>query len=213
MIEGAESARQFNGFTPRQQQRALAVLQRTGNYRTRANPGADVRIGKNVFAIRRALAKIFHHIQDNADCFLGVLSIRYWKSKKGDHAFPGSGLEVSAFVREMLSGPANKLCRRFGEGRRLRIFRGSKFVADIADYDAYFVSFRLRIERNSPVIKAAKFFIRQAIAKECSHQMRAVSPQKSRPAFRNGQCECQCKNGGNRLEKYPVERADPRQAK
>src|SRR5205807_7741335 len=126
----------------------MAVLQRTGNYHTRANPRPDVRIGKSVFAICRALAKIFHHIQDNAECFLGVLSIRNWKSKKGDHAFPVSGLEVRAFVREMLSGLANKLCRRYSEGPGLRIFRGCKFVADIADYDAYFVCFRLRFKRS-----------------------------------------------------------------
>src|SRR5437899_9700938 len=100
----------------------MALLQRTGNYHTRTNPRPDVLIGKSVFAICRALAKILHHIEDNAECFLGVLSIRNWKSKKNDHAFPVGGLEVSAFVREMLSGLANKLCRRFGEGRRLRIF-------------------------------------------------------------------------------------------
>src|SRR6266436_1415160 len=154
MVQSAESAGQFNWFAARQKQRALAVLQRAGNYHAGANPGAD--IPGNFFVAFPALAKILYHIENNADCCLGMLRVRHWKSKESDHAFPVSGVQKSVFFGEVFSGLANKSRRGFSEGGRLRIFRECKcatadsargeFVAEVAHHNAYVVRFRLSIE-------------------------------------------------------------------
>src|SRR5437899_2213804 len=110
MIQGAKSASKVDRFAARQKQRALAVLQRTGNDRAAANAGADIPVANNVSGLLPALAKILYHLENNVDCFLSMLSVYNWKSKKRDHAFPVGGVQVSAFLDQMCSGLANKFC-------------------------------------------------------------------------------------------------------
>ena len=78
-----------------------------------------------------------------------MLTVRHWKSKEGDYAFPVSGVQVSAFFREVRGALANKFRRGFGERSRLGVFRECKsatadssrgeFVAEIADHNAHVV--------------------------------------------------------------------------
>src|SRR5436190_24021639 len=95
MIQGAESAGQVNRFATRQKQRTLAVLQRTGNDRPRADSRADTSFVKDVFAIFAALAELLVDVEDNADCLLGMLRVRSWKSKDRDNAFSVGGVQVA----------------------------------------------------------------------------------------------------------------------
>src|SRR5206468_7615546 len=117
MIQGAESAGQVNRFATRQKQRTLAVLQRTGNDRPRADSRADTSFVKDVFAIFAALAELLVDVEDNADCLLGMLRVRSWKSKDRDDAFSVGGVQVSTLFDELRSGSANKFCRRSEECR------------------------------------------------------------------------------------------------
>jgi hypothetical protein len=123
-----------------------------------------------------ALAKILYHVEDNTNCLLGMVSVRNGKSKNGDHAFSVSRMQVSAFINQMFSGLANKFRRHFGERGWLGIFRECKSVTDIADHNACFVCFRLRIESSCALSKTTKFVFRETIGKECSYKMRAVPP-------------------------------------
>ena len=71
----------------------------------------------------------------------------------------------------------------------------------------------MSIERNYPIPNTAKFFPRQAVGEESSRQARAIPPQENNPTLRGNQCEHDRKHRGQWLEKYPVERADPRKPK
>src|SRR5206468_11540421 len=117
MIEGAESAGQVNRFATRQKQRTRAVLQRTGNDRPRADSRADTSFVKDVFAIFAALAELLVDVENNADCLLGMLRVRSWKSKDRNDAFSVGGVQVSTLFNEVRSGFANKFCRRSEECR------------------------------------------------------------------------------------------------
>src|SRR5207302_1971537 len=156
-----------------------------------------------------ALPEILGDVEENADCLFGMPRVRNGKSKDRDDALSVSGMQVSTLFNEMRSGLANKFCSRFRKSGGLRIFRERKFVADVADHHAYCVLFWLGIERNRAVGKAAKFLSRETIGKKCSHQMRAVPAEESRPAFSDRECKYERQNGGNRLEEYSVKRADP----
>src|SRR5213592_4451288 len=176
MIQGAESAGQINRFAARQKERTLAVLQRTGNDRPRADSRADTAFVKGVFAIFAALAEILIDVEDNADCLLGMFGVRSWKSKDCDDALSVGGVQVSTLFDQVRSGFANKFCRGFRKGGRLEIFRERKFAGDIAYRHAYLIRFRLGIERSCAVANTSKFLFRNAIGKKCSHQMRVVPP-------------------------------------
>ena len=120
--------------------------------------------------------RILYHVEDNAHCFLRVLGVRRGKPENADDTFTISSLQVSAFVGQTRSGLANKFCCGFSERRRLRTFCEGKLVTNIAHHHAYFVRFRVRIERSCGVLETAKFLFRKAIGKERSHHMRAISP-------------------------------------
>src|SRR5882724_171470 len=176
MIQGAESAGQVNRFATRQKQRTLAVLQRTGNDRPRADSRADTSFVKGVFAIFAALAEILIDVEDSANSLLGMCGVRSWKSKDRDDALSVGGVQVSTLFNEVPSGFANKFCRGFRKGGGLRVFRECKFAGDIAHHHAYLIRFRLGIERSCAVANMSKFLFRKAIGKKRSHQMRIVSP-------------------------------------
>src|SRR6266496_3065317 len=176
MIQGAESAGQVNRFATRQKQRTLAVLQRTGNNRARADSRADAPSARGVFVISAALPETLIEVKDNADCLLGMFGVRSWKSKNRDDALSVGRVQVRTLFNKMRSGLANKLCSGFRKGGGLRIFRECKFVADIGYHYAYLIRFRLGIERSCAVANTSKFLFRKAIGKKCSHQMRMVPP-------------------------------------
>src|SRR5438094_5586876 len=167
MIQGAESAGQINRFATRQKQRTLAVLQRTGNDRPRADSRADTSFVKDVFAIFAALAELLVDVEDNADCLLGMLRVRSWKSKDRDDALSVGGVQVSTLFNEVLTGFANTFCRGFRKGGGLRTFRECNLVGNIAHYHAYLIRLRLGIERSCAVANTSKFLFRKAIGKKC----------------------------------------------
>src|SRR5205823_8350072 len=102
MIQGAESAGQVNRFATRQKQRTLAVLQRTGNDRPRADSRADTSFVKVVFATFAALAEILIDIEESANSLLDMLRGRTWKSKDRDDALSVGGVQVSTLFNEVL---------------------------------------------------------------------------------------------------------------
>src|SRR5262245_36592864 len=135
------------------------------------------------------------------------------KSKNRNDAFPVGGLEKGSLFNQVLGGFTNKFRHRFSKPGGIGVSRESVTVGNVAGNHTCFVRFGLSIEWNCPVADTTKFFFRKAIGKNCPHQVRAVSTQKRHPCFRASHRKCDRENAGNRLEKNPVKRADPRKYK
>src|SRR5690242_18992844 len=107
MIQGTKSPGKIDRFAACQQQRSLNIYHCTGNDRARANPDPNIPLVRSFFLTLATLAKILQHFQDNAGCFLSMVSVWNWKSKERNDPFPVRGMQISVLGNEMRCRLAN----------------------------------------------------------------------------------------------------------
>src|SRR5436190_14347991 len=187
-----------------------AVLYRASDDIAGTNAGVHFAGAKDFFLVL-PLAKFLTQLEHSTRCVLGMLSIGIRKSENSNYSFSIGSVYVSSSFDQTIGGLANEFRHRFRVPRGIRRPGEASPIGYVADHDASFVQFRLTIER--AVADTTKFFVRKAIGKHSSYQVRSVSPEESSPCFSSGHCVCNRKYAGNRLEKNAVKRTNPRKHK